>query len=76
MQKRWIYKNTPPAEKIEALGKAININPYLATILLQRGITDFESARDFFRPSLDHLHDPFLLKDMEHAVVTTHGCHQ
>jgi len=68
MQKRWIYKNTPPAEKIEALGKAININPYLATILLQRGITDFESARDFFRPSLDHLHDPFLLKDMEHAV--------
>lgn len=69
MQKRWIYKNTPDAEKIEALGKAININQYLATILLQRGITDFESARSFFRPSTDHLHDPFLLKDMEHAVV-------
>jgi len=69
MQKRWIYKNAPATEKMEALGKAINVNSNLATILLQRGITDFDSARDFFRPSLDHLHDPFLLKDMEHAVV-------
>jgi len=69
MQKRWIYKNIPAAETIEALGKAININASLATILLQRGIIDFESAKTFFRPSLDHLHDPFLLKDMEPAVV-------
>jgi single-stranded-DNA-specific exonuclease len=69
MQKRWIYKNTPPAEQIETLSKSININPYLSTILLQRGITDFESAKFFFRPSLDHLHDPFLLKDMDHAAA-------
>ncbi len=69
MQKRWIYKNAPSSENIEELSKAININPYLSTILLQRGITDFESAKTFFRPILDHLHDPFLLKDMEAAVV-------
>ncbi len=62
-------KSTPAGESIEALSKAININPSLSTILLQRGITDFESAKSFFRPSLDHLHDPFLLRDMEHAVV-------
>ena len=68
MQKRWIYKTTPPAEQVEALSKAININYYLSTILLQRGINDFDSAKNFFRPSLDHLHDPFLLKDMDHAV--------
>jgi single-stranded-DNA-specific exonuclease len=68
MQKRWIYKNTPPAEQVEALSKAININSYLSTILLQRGIKDYESAKNFFRPALDHLHDPFLLKDMDHAV--------
>ncbi len=68
MQKRWIYKKTPADEEIDALSKAININPLLATILLQRGIKDFESARNFFRPSLDHLHDPFLLKDMDRAV--------
>lgn len=59
----------PPAEQIETLSKAININPYLSTILLQRGIEDFESAKNFFRPSIDHLHDPFLLKDMDHAVT-------
>lgn len=69
MQKRWIYKSIPATENIEALSKAININSYLSTILLQRGITDFESAKTFFRPTLDQLHDPFLLKDMEHAVV-------
>lgn len=69
MQKRWIYKNTPAAEEIEALSKAININPYLSSILLQRGITNFDQAKSFFRPSLDHLHDPFQLKDMEQAVI-------
>ncbi len=68
MQKRWIYKDTPLSEKVEELSKAININSYLSTILLQRGITNYESAKNFFRPSLDHLHDPFLLKDMNHAV--------
>jgi len=68
MQKRWIYKDTPPVEKVEDLGKAININPYLSTILIQRGITDFEGAKRFFRPSLDQLHDPFLLRDMDRAV--------
>ena len=68
MQKRWIYKSIPPADQVEALSNSINVNSYLATILLQRGIFDFESAKDFFRPSLDHLHDPFLLMDMDHAT--------
>ena len=39
-----------------------------ATLLLRRGITTFEEAKSFFRPSLDHLHDPFLMKDMEKAI--------
>ena len=68
MQKRWIYKPTPTAENIEALSKSINVSPHLSTILLQRGITDFESAKTFFRPSLQHLNDPFLLKDMDRGV--------
>ncbi len=68
MQKRWLYKNTPPVEQIDALSSAINVNPYLSTVLLQRGITDFESAKNFFRPLMDHLHDPFLLKDMDLAT--------
>jgi len=68
MDKRWIFKDTPSPEQIEKLSKSINTNPYLTGILLQRGITDFDSAKKFFRPSLDHLHDPFLMKDMDVAV--------
>lgn len=68
MQKRWQYKPTPSATELESLTKAINVNPYLATVLWQRGIRDFDTAKDFFRPSLDHLHDPFLLTDMHQAI--------
>ena len=68
MEKNWKILKPPPLEKIEALAKAININPYLATLLIQRGITDYHLAEKFFRMSLDHLHDPFLMQDMDVAV--------
>ncbi len=68
MIRRWIYKSIPDLEQIESLSKSININRYLSTILLQRGHNSFEAARNFFRPSLDDLHDPFLMKDMDRAV--------
>ncbi len=68
MDKRWIFKDLPSRSQIEQLARAINTNPYLTTVLLQRGITDFESAKQFFRPTLDQLHDPFLMKDMDRAV--------
>jgi single-stranded-DNA-specific exonuclease len=68
MVKRWLYREIPPREKVEQLSKAINTNPYLSSILLQRSISDFDSAKKFFRPSLDDLHDPFLMKDMRKAV--------
>nr|PZN48357.1 MAG: single-stranded-DNA-specific exonuclease RecJ [Bacteroidota bacterium] len=58
----------PPEEAIRALSRQINVNPYLCTVLLQRGIDTFESARAFFRPTLDMLHDPFLMKGMSDAV--------
>jgi single-stranded-DNA-specific exonuclease len=69
MVKRWLYKETPKGEKVLALSAAINVNPYISSILLQRGIEDFDSAKKFFRPSLDNLHDPFLMKDMHKAVT-------
>jgi len=68
MEKRWIYKQTPPREAVEKLSQEININPYLSTILVQRGTNDFESAKAYFRPTLSELHDPFLMKDMQQAV--------
>jgi single-stranded-DNA-specific exonuclease len=68
MEKKWIYKQMPPTEEIADLGNTLNLNPYLTTILLQRGVNTLEKAKDYFRPSLQHLHDPFLMKDMEEAV--------
>lgn len=68
MERRWIYKDIPAQESIQKLSQEININTHLASILIQRGIENFAVAKDFFRPSLDHLHDPFLMKDMHHAV--------
>jgi len=68
MEKNWKILKPPPLEKIEALAKAININPYLATLLIQRDVTDYNLAEKFFRMSLDHLHDPFLMQDMDVAV--------
>lgn len=68
MVKRWLCKEIPSREKVEQLSKAINTNSYLTSILLQRGISDFDAAKKFFRPSLNDLHDPFLMKDMEKAV--------
>ncbi len=68
MQKRWVYKNLPTDDSVSALSNSINVNKHIATILWQRGITEFESAKNFFRPSLSHLHDPFLMKDMTAAI--------
>jgi single-stranded-DNA-specific exonuclease len=68
MDKRWLFKDTPSQEQIEKLSKLINTNPYLTAVLLQRGISDFEGAKKYFRPTLEDLHDPFLMKDMDKAV--------
>lgn len=68
MEKKWRYISKPPDEAIHALSRQINVNPYLSTILIQRGIDTFEAARAFFRPTLDMLHDPFLMKGMRQAV--------
>ena len=65
---RWIYKDTPPETSISNLAEALNVEPLLASLLLQRGIGSFEEARLFFRPELSHLHDPFLMQDMHRAV--------
>lgn len=72
MEKRWVYKSPPHAEAIRALGSQLNLNPYLTTVLLQRGIHTLEDARHFFRPELTRLHDPFLMKDMAQAVNRLH----
>lgn len=67
MSKRW--KKIPgDPEKASALQTTLKVHPTLCSLLVQRGITDFEQARSFFVPSLASLHSPWLLKDMDRAT--------
>ncbi|MFV5687604.1 single-stranded-DNA-specific exonuclease RecJ [Flavobacterium sp. ZT3R25] len=65
---RWTIKSKPSEETVKHLAQALNVEDFVATLLVQRGIETFEDAKRFFRPSLDDLHDPYLMKDMEKAV--------
>lgn len=65
---RWTLKPQPNSEIVYSLAKELNIDNTLAILLVQRGITNFEEAKKFFRPSLENLHDPYLMKDMDIAV--------
>jgi len=68
MDKRWILKERGDEAVIKRLSRELNIDQHLANLLTQRGVETFEQARSFFRPSLDDLHDPFLMKDMDKAI--------
>ena len=66
---RWTLKPNPDSQKVVHLAQALNVEEFVAMLLVQRGIETFEEARDFFRPKLEHLHNPFLMKDMDKAVA-------
>ncbi len=68
MQKRWkiLPTNEPNIAKLQA---DLNINKTLCSILVQRGLADFETSKHFFRPQLSNLHSPWLMKDMDKAVA-------
>ena len=65
---RWTLKPKPEPSKVDHLAEALNVDPFIATLLVQRGINTFDLARAFFRPNLSDLHDPLLMKDMDKAV--------
>jgi single-stranded-DNA-specific exonuclease len=67
MQKRWNILSATPAE-VASLQASLKINAKLCTILAQRGINNYDKAKEYFRPSLEHLHSPWLMKDMHKAV--------
>ncbi|MFM6975253.1 MAG: single-stranded-DNA-specific exonuclease RecJ [Sphingobacteriaceae bacterium] len=69
MQKRWVEVPVTQPEVLAKLQKSLQINEVLAQLLVLRGIHTFDEAREFFRPELDELHDPFLMKDMGEAVI-------
>ncbi|MEO6949327.1 MAG: single-stranded-DNA-specific exonuclease RecJ [Ginsengibacter sp.] len=67
MEKRWKIL-TADESTVAKLAQSLKINSSICKILVQRGIDTFEKAKDFFRPQLSQLHDPFLMKDMDKAV--------
>jgi len=69
MQKKWIIKEQADDSKIDELAMSINVSRPIAGLLLQRGIYSCEAARKFFRPDLQKLYNPFLMKDMDKAVA-------
>ncbi|MDC6362216.1 MULTISPECIES: single-stranded-DNA-specific exonuclease RecJ [Flavobacteriaceae] len=66
---RWTIKPKPTEQTIQQLSQELNVDPLISHLLIQRGITNYEEAKHFFRPKLSHLHDPFLMKDMDKAVA-------
>ena len=66
---RWTTNKKPDSKKIKILQDALQVDEIIASLLVQRGIETYEEAKAFFRPSLEDLHNPFLMKDMDKAVA-------
>lgn len=67
VQKKWTFKEID-LDKAKLIASELNIPEVLGVLLAQRAITSFDDAKDFFRPNLDDLHDPYLMKGMKEAV--------
>jgi single-stranded-DNA-specific exonuclease len=68
MEKNWVIKEKGEPAVVKQLAAALGVPDSLANLMIQRGITSAGEAKTFFNPSLDYLHDPFLMKDMNIAV--------
>jgi len=66
---RWTLKPKPNSEIVSKLASQLGIEIPIAALLVQRGIETFDDTKKFFRPSLEDLHDPFLMKDMDNAIA-------
>jgi len=66
---RWTLLPIPTPQKVTKLANDLGVDPVIASLLVQRGITNFNEAKNFFRPELTDLHDPYLMKDMDRAVA-------
>lgn len=69
VEKVWVLKKQGDQNEVKHLSAALNVNMTIARLLVQRGITNYNEAKAFFRPRLSDLHDPFLMKDMDKAVT-------
>jgi len=67
LQKKWVLR-TPDSAAASQLASTLNVSPIVAGLLVARGYSDLATAETFLKPSLEHLHDPFLMKGMQEAV--------
>ena len=72
MEQKWEIDHVADEEEVNRLAQELGIPEVLSRILLKRGIDCFDKARPYFRPDLEQLHDPFLMKDMDLAVERLH----
>jgi single-stranded-DNA-specific exonuclease len=68
MERKWIMKQKGNPTDVQRMANELSIDTVLANLLVQRGVYTFQDAHAFFRPKLENLHDPFLMKDMDVAV--------
>lgn len=68
MQKKWLIQTPINKDIVEQFRSELKVDNVVAELLLQRTISTFKEAENFFRPNLNELHDPFLMKDMDRAV--------
>ena len=64
----WQAVSPPEDSKVQELVAQLNVPEALAVLLVQRGITSFAAAKEYFRPQWEQLHDPYLMGDMPKAV--------
>ena len=72
-EKKWTIREQGNPAAVRQLSQELGIDQVLSNLLVQRGIDTFEKAREFFRPDLSMLHDPYLMKDMDKAVERLHN---
>lgn len=65
MSFRWVYAQPEQKDRVPALEQALGVPEKIARLLAIRGIENYDDAKTFFRPTIDLLHDPFLMKDMD-----------
>jgi single-stranded-DNA-specific exonuclease len=68
MMRAWKINENGHADHIRQLTEELMVSPVISTLLVQRGITNYAQAKEFFRPDISQLYDPFLMADMEKAV--------
>ena len=68
MSQKWIYKPEPDEDIVDSISSSLGFGTFESKILVLRGIDNYQKAREFFKPNLNDIHNPFLMKDMQIAV--------